>query len=264
MADRKISELSEAASVASGDYIVVVTGVAEGGSALTTNKFAMSGLMNDVVNIDEVIIAGTGIVLDSTVNVGAPNTVEINVDGYSVIGHTHTASAITDFSTAVANEIQQIITFQDSDLINTGSNLVSSTDLSIPLAANSKYLCELGVIIVNNEDTSLVSGLINVTGTMSVNYPTKLYGTWNHLDIDNQGHATVHGSISSVSGYGLLIDELDPAANGEELVVINKFTVETTNNEADTISFGFVTNSTNSATSGVLKRGSWLKAEKII
>jgi hypothetical protein len=264
MADRKISELSEAASVASGDYIVVVTGVAAGGSALTTNKFAMSGLMNDVVNIDEVIIAGTGIVLDSTVNVGAPNTVEINVDGYSLLGHTHTASDITDFSTAVADEIQQIIKLQNSDLVNTGSSLVESTDLSISLEANSKYLCELGTIIVNNENTSIVSGLVNVTGTMAVNYPTKLYGTWNHLDIDNQGQANLHGSLSSVTGYGLLVDELDTSANGQEMTILNKFTVETTNNEADTISFGFVTNSTNPATSGVLKKGSWLKAEKII
>ena len=263
MADRKISELSEAASVASGDYIVVVTGVAAGGSALTTNKFAMSGLMNDIVNINEVIIAGTGIVLDSTINVGAPNTVEINVDGYAVTGHTHTASDITDFSTAVADEIQQIIKFQSADLANAGSSLVESSDLSIPLSANSKYLCQLGTILNANEDAS-ISGLINVTGTMEVNYPTKLYGSWNHLEIDNQGHALIHNENSAITGYGAIVDTIGTLGIGETYTLVNNFTVETTNNEADTISFGFVTNSTDPATSGVLKKGSWLKAEKII
>ena len=40
--------------------------------------------------------------------------------------------------------------------------------------------------------------------------------------------------------------------------------VETTNNEADTATFKFATNSTDQATSGVLKKGSWFKAEKVI
>jgi hypothetical protein len=40
--------------------------------------------------------------------------------------------------------------------------------------------------------------------------------------------------------------------------------VETTNGEADTLTFGFVTNSTNQSTSGVLKKGSWFKAEKVL
>ena len=50
---------------------------------------------------------------------------------------------------------------------------------------------------------------------------------------------------------------------GATYTLVNEFTVETTNNEADTISFAFITNSADQA-SGVLKKGSWLKAEKII
>lgn len=264
MADRKISELSEAQSVASGDYMVVVTGVGVGGATLTTNKFPLSGLINNIVNIDELIIGGTGIHLVSDINTDSPNTLDINVSGYAYTTHTHLATDITDFSSAVSGEVQQIIKFQTSDIANTGTSLVESSDLVIPLAANSQYLFELGTIFVNNEDSSIISGLINVTGTMSVNYPTKLYGQWTHIDIDNQGVATYHTTSAGVSGYGLLIDTLDTAVNNKPLTVVNKFSVATTSNEADTISFGFITNSTNSATSGVLKQGSWLKAEKIL
>ena len=199
MADRKISELSETSSVASGDVIVVVTGVGVGGATLTTTKLPMSGLMNHVVKIDEITTGGTGIHLVNTLSSTQPNTVAINTTGLALAVHTHTASDITDFSSAVSGEVQQIIKFQDTDLANTGAALVPSTDLSIPLASNSKYLDSVGTAGLTSEYT-----------------------------------------------------------------VVNNFTVQTTNNEADTISFGFVTNSVNQSTSGVLKKGSWLKAEKII
>ena len=263
MADRKISELSETSSVASGDVIVVVTGVGVGGATLTTTKLPMSGLMNHVVKIDEITSGGTGIHLVNTISSTQPNTVAINTTGLALAVHTHTASDITDFSSAVSGEVQQIIKFQDTDLANTGAALVPSTDLSIPLASNSKYLCQVGTRVIMNEDTDL-SGVISVTGTMSVNYPTSLYGEWIDLEIDNAGHAVVHHSNTSVSGYGKILDSVGTAGLTSEYTVVNNFTVQTTNNEADTISFGFVTNSTNQSTSGVLKKGSWLKAEKII
>ena len=61
MADRKISELAETSSVASGDVIVVVTGVGVGGATLTTQKLPLSGLMNHVVKIDEIEPVSTDI-----------------------------------------------------------------------------------------------------------------------------------------------------------------------------------------------------------
>ena len=64
MADRKISELAETSSVASGDVIVVVTGVGVGGATLTTQKLPLSGIMNHVVKIDEITTGGTGIHLE--------------------------------------------------------------------------------------------------------------------------------------------------------------------------------------------------------
>lgn len=263
MADRKISELSEAASVASGDYMVVVTGVDVGGATLTTNKFPLSGLINNIINVEELVLQGTGIHLVNDQNDDLPNTLTVNVSGYAYSDHDHVAADITDFSSAVSGEVQQIIKFQSSDIINTGTVLVESTDLEIPLASNSKYLCQLGTILNMNEDTDL-SGIISVTGTMSINYPTVIYGTWNHLEVDNQGHGTIHNENSAISGYGILIDSVGTAGIGESYTLVNNFVVETTNNEADTIAFGFVTNSTNQSTSGVLKKGSWLKAEKIL
>lgn len=263
MADRKISELVEASSVASGDVMVVVTGVNVAGATLTTNKFPLSGLVNHIVNINELVTAKTGIHIVPTLSNTLPNKIELNVSGYAYTVHTHTASSITDFSEAVSGEVQQIIKFQSADLACTGTILTESSDLEIPLSANSKYLCQLGTILNMNENTDL-SGIISVTGTMEVNYPTNMYGTWTHLEIDNQGHALLHNEYRAVTGYGLLIDDVGTAGLGETYTLVNNFIVETTNNEADTITFGFVTDSTNQSTSGVLKKGSWLKAEKII
>tara|TARA_B100002019_G_scaffold227985_1_gene201221 strand:+ start:531 stop:1325 length:795 start_codon:yes stop_codon:yes gene_type:complete len=264
MADRKITELSEAASIASGDVIVVVTGVGVGGATLTTNKVPLSGLTNHIVNIEELITSHTGIHLVSTKSSTAKNTLEINVSGYAYTDHTHVAANVTDFSSAVSGEVQQLIKFQTSDLANTGMLLSDgSGDLSIELAPNSKYVCQLGTRLMCNEDTD-VSGIISVTGEMSVNYPTNLYGEWKDLEIDAAGHAVVHHESTSVSGYGKLIDSVGTNGLGATYTLVNEFTVETTNNEADTISFAFITNSADQATSGVLKKGSWLKAEKII
>jgi hypothetical protein len=265
MADRKITELTEAASIASGDVIVVVTGVGVGGATLTTNKIPLSGLTNHIVNIEELITADTGIFLIPTTSATAKNTLEINTTGLAYTDHTHLAADVTDFNSAVSGQVQQLIKFQTVDLANTGMDLSdgASTDLSISLAANSKYVCQLGTRLMCNEDTD-VSGIVSVTGEMSVNYPTNLYGQWKDLEVDNAGHAVVHYENTSVSGFGKLLDTVGTNGLGATYTLVHEFAVETTNNEADTISFGFITNSTSQTTSGVLKKGSWLKAEKII
>lgn len=263
MADRKISELSEASSVASGDLMVVVTGVGVAGSTLTTNKFPLSGLVNHIININELVTAKTGIHIVPTISATLPNKIELNVSGYAYSQHTHLAADITDLSSAISGQVQQIIKFQNTDLPCTGKITIQSSDLVIPLSANSKYLCQLGTLLTSNEDVGL-SGFVEITGTQRVNNPTQIYGTWNHLEVDNQGHGFVHNNSSAMTGYGLLLDGMDSSVFGNVFTVINSFIVETTNNEADTITIGIATDSTNSATSGVLKKGSWLKAEKII
>lgn len=264
MADRKISELSEAQQISKSDIMVVVTGVGVPSATLTTNKFPVSGLLKHVVNIDELVNAGTGIHLVATTGNDIVNTLRVNVTGYAYTSHNHLAANITDLGSAVSGYVQQIVKFQSTDLAATGTTYVDSSDLSIQLAANSKYVCELGTVFVNNEEASNILGGIKVTGTMEVNYPTKLYGTWNHVYQDNQGYGYLRNTISAVTGYGSLAENLHSSALNQPLTIINKFTVETTNNESDTINFRFATNSTNAATSGVLKKGSWLKAEKII
>lgn len=264
MADRKISELSEAQKISKADIIVVVTGVGVPGSTLTTHKFPVSGLMKHVVNIDELVKPGTGIHLVATTGDNIVNTIAVNVSGYAYTNHSHTASHITDFGSAVSGYTQQILAFQSSDLAVTNTNYVESADLSIPLSANAKYLCELGLILTNNDESTDLLGDIKVTGTMEVNYPTKLYGTWNYIHQDNQGVSITRHSTVSITGSSILTENLHASTIDLPLTVINKFIVETTSNEADTITFRIAKGTDTPDTSGVLKKGSWLKAEKII
>jgi hypothetical protein len=263
MADRKISELDFAPSVASGDIMVVVTGVTVPGAELITKKFPLSGLVNNIVNINELITAGTGVHLVTTINNNSPNLVNINISGYAYTQHNHTASNITNFGSAVSGLVQQIIKVQDTDIASTGSLWIES-NLSIPLNSNSKYLCEIGTIFVSDEADIDISGAITVTGLMSVNYPTKIYGNWKYYHLDNQNDLLSKGSTSAISGYGVLIKDTTSAVSGLPISIVNKFVVETAASESDTIRFDFTTNSSDSATSGVLKKGSWLKVEKII
>ena len=264
MADRKISELSETAAVASGDVIVVVTGVGVGGATLTTHKLPLSGIIRDIVNVNELVTAGTGVHAVATTSTTDVNKLAINVSGYAYTSHTHTSSDITDFGSSVSGLIEQNIKFQSVDLAATGKLTVASTDLVIPLAANTKYLCELGTVLVNNENATVMSGLVEITGTTRVNNPTQMYGTWNTLDTNSSTQAVVTNTTNSISQSGALHDALDGSLNNNTITLVNSFVVETTNNEADTATFKFATDSSNQSTSGVLKKGSWFKAEKVI
>lgn len=264
MADRKISELAEAASVASGDVMICVTGVGVGGATLTTKKFPLSGLLNNIVNIEELVTQGTGIHLVSTQSTSVPNKLAVHVSGYAYTDHTHTASQVTDFASASSGVTEQNIKFQSADIPATGKLTVASSDLVIPLAANSKYLCELGTVIVNNENTTVISGFVEITGTTRVNNPTQMYGTWNFLDTNSSTQGVITNTVNPISKSGALTDSLDSTLNNQTVTLVNTFMVETTNNESDTATFKFATDSANQATSGVLKKGSWFKAEKVI
>lgn len=273
MADRKISELPLAQKVFDGDLMVAVTGYGQRTNPLdiespfvsfVTAKVPVSGFVANAFRVNEVINGGTGIFVSPTINnanpsTATPNTVRLHVTGVAFKEHTHSVSDVLNFASGVSGQIQQIIKFQSVDLPCTGNLTITSTDLQIPLSANSRYLCELGTVFVNNETSSVISGLVKVTGTMDVNYPTRIYGTWNRLE--NSG---LYNSTSSISNYGNVLGSLNSSLVDQTVTIINKFTVETTNNEADTLSFAFTTNSNNSSTSGVLKKGSWFKAEKII
>lgn len=278
MADRKISELPLAQKVFDGDLMVAVTGYGQRTNPLdpespyvsfVTTKVPVSGFVAHSFRVNEVVGGGTGIMVSPNINnsnpaTATPNTVNLHVTGVAFKNHTHSVADVLNFASGVSGQIQQIIKFQSVDLPCTGNLTVTSSDLQIPLAANSKYLCELGTVFVNNEVSSVISGLIKVTGAMDVNYPTRMYGTWNHLFLENHGYNSVYNSSSAVSDYGVVVGSLDSSLVDQPVTVVNKFTVETTSNEADTLSFAFTTNSNSPSTSGVLKKGSWFKAEKII
>jgi len=264
MADRKISELAESASVASGDVMICVTGVGVAGATLATKKFPLSGLLNHVIDINALVTQGTGIHLIPTVATTVPNTLEINVSGYAYESHVHTASDVTNFASASSGVTEQNVKFQSADLAAINRTTVASTDLVIPLSANSKYLCELGTVIVNNETSTTISGFVEITGTTRVNSPTQMYGTWNFLDTNTNSQGAVTNTINPISRSGALTDSLDSTLNDQTVTLVNTFMVETTNNESDTATFKFAHDSTDAATSGVLKKGSWFKAEKVI
>ena len=258
MADRKISDLSFASKVENSDLLVVVTGSPGVGAGQVTHKFPMSGLVNNVVNIDNLITANTGIFLVPTLNDDAPNTIEVNVTGYAYTSHTHTASDISDFNSAVSGNVQQIIKVLESPKVHTDGSATSVASLSIEIPQQSKYLCEFGGIFTNNEASTDISGSINVDGNIAdLNYTTNIYGTWNYMK--NSG---IYNSSVSITGLGPLVIDSD---GSESLVtVVNKFVVETTSTNTDNITVSFLTNSSDTNTSGVLQQGSWLKAEKVI
>ena len=264
MADRKISELAEAASVASGDVMIVVTGVGVGGSTLTTKQIPLSGLTNHIVNIEELVTPNTGIFLVSTPSATAKNKIEINTTGLAYTDHTHVAANVTDFGSAVSGLVEQNVKFQSADLVAVDKTTVESTDLVIPLSANCKYLCELGTIIVNNETNTTISGFVEITGTTRVNNPTQMYGTWNSLGTNANSEGVVTNTINPISRSGALTDSLNSTLNNQAVTLVNTFMIETTNNESDTATFMFAHDSTNTATNAVLKKGSWFKAEKVI
>ena len=91
-----------------------------------------------------------------------------------------------------------------------------------------------------------------------------MYGTWNTLDTNASTQGVVTNTINPISRSGALTDSLDSTLNNQTITLVNTFMVETTNNESDTAKFKFAHDSADSATSGVLKKGSWFKAEKVI
>lgn len=257
MADRKISELAYAESVASGDVMVVVTGVDAG--TLVTTQFPLSGLLNNIVNIDELVIGGTGIHLEAFLESNVPNQIEINVSGYAYSDHTHTADDVEDLGSAVSGYMQQTIVVQTSDLADNNGTLVESADLELSLEPNSYYLCQLGTIFTLSADAE-VSGLIDRGD--NINNAISTLGTWSHLEPDVNGHGIVHNTSDSISNYGLLVDGMTSAGQNQPYTVINNFVVQTAASESATITFNYCVN--NSSSDVVLKQGSWLKAEKII
>lgn len=258
MADRKISDLSFASRVEDSDLLVVVTGIQGVGAGQSTHKFPMSGLVNNIVNIEELVTAKTGIFIVSTLNDNAPNQIEINVTGYASSLHNHSAADITDFGSAVSGNVQQIIKVLESPEVHTNGSETSVTSLSIEIPQQSKYLCEFCGIFTNNEVNTDISGSINVNGDISeLNHTTKIYGTWNYIR-----DSGIYNSTVPMTGLGPLVINSD--GNESLVTVVNKFVVETTSTSTDNITVSFLTNSTNANTSGVIQPGSWLKAEKVI
>jgi len=265
MADRKISELNQASRVFDQDYMVVVTGVgqyknpsdpSQGFVDYVTTRVPLSGMALWTFRVNEVVSGCTGIQIIPQVNTGlnppSINKISICTTGVSYTGHTHTSSNITNFGTAVSGLVEQRIKFLDTNVSKTGT-LTSLTGLNMDLVANTKYLCELG-LIVDASSSSRFSGLVSSTGIAASNQNLlSVYGTWSYASPSN---GVSYSTSTPVTGQALI----GSGINNGTMTLINKFTVSTYATESDRLVIQFGTNDSD----GTVKVGSWLKAEKII
>jgi hypothetical protein len=266
MADRKISELSEATRVFDKDYMVVVTGIgqyknpsdlSQGFVDYITTRVPLSGMATWTFRVNEVASGCSGIQVIPHINTGlvppSINKITICTTGVSFTGHTHVSNDITNFGSSVSGLVEQRINFLNSSVTKTGT-LTDIGDLSMNLSANTKYLCELGLIVSGTSSATRLSGIVSSTGiAASNNSLLNIYGTWNYIDTTNKLSSS---TSSSVSGTTLIASGI----NNGDLTIVNKFTVSTFVTESDRLVIKFGTNNTD----GAIKAGSWLKAEKVI
>lgn len=266
MADRKISELGEARRVHDADYLVVVTGIgqfkvpsdtSQGYVDYVTTRVPISGLSTWSFRINEVVSGCSGIQIIPTINTGltppSMNTIRVCTTGVSYSGHTHTSSNITNFNSSVSGLVEQRIKFLSGPVSKTGL-LTALTGLTLDLQPNSKYLCELGLLVGQTTATQF-SGLVTTTGIgPSNNNLSNVYGTWNYNDSDGKYRST----STPVTGVALIASGIDTGA----MTLVNKFTVSTYETEGDQLSVKFGING--ASNEGTVNAGSWLKAEKVI
>lgn len=256
MADRKISELTQATRVHDADYLVVVTGInqlknqsnpEEGYVDYVTTRVPLSGLSTWSFRVNEVVSGCTGIQIIPQINTGLVpakiNTISICATGLAYANHSHASSEISDFGSSVSGLIEQKIVVLSNNVAKTGDQ-TSVSGLSLSLNSGTKYLCEVGIIVSGTSTSTQFSGIVSSTGIEASNSNLlTVYGTWN-------------GTNNPVTGLSLLATGIN---NGDQ-TLIHKFVVSTYNTESDSISFKFSTNDSD----GGVKTGSWLKAEKVI
>lgn len=266
MADRKISELNEAGRVFDKDYLVVVTGVgqyknpsdpSQGFVDLVTSRVPISGLAAWSFRINEMVSGCTGIQIIPHVNTGlfppSMNKISICTTGVSYNGHKHTSADITDFGNAVSGLVEQQIKILGTPVSYTGAP-TPVNELSINLKPNTKYLCEVGLILNQTNSSTKVSGQISSTGILATNNNLlNMYGTWNTNDLTNQ---SIYNTSSAMSGWATIVDGINTGLTTS----INKFTVSTYVTESDKLLVRFAANNVD----GAVLAGSWLKAEKIV
>lgn len=268
MADRKISELGEARRVFDGDYLVVVTGIgqlkvpadpSQGYVDYVTTRVPISGLSTWSFRINEMVSGCTGIQIIPAINTGLTpagmNKISICTTGVSYVGHTHTSSDITNFGISVSGLVEQRIKTLTNSVSKTGP-LTSVADLALDLAPNTRYLCEVGLIVSGTTNSTQFSGLVSSTGIAASN--TNLlsaYGTWSYnerMPSDGKNYST----STPVTGVALIASGI----NNGNMTLVNKFSVQTYVTEADRLTVQFGTNNTD----GAVLAGSWFKAEKVI
>lgn len=273
MADRKISELNLGTRVFDEDYMVVVTGInqyidpadpSQGFKQIVTSKVPLSGMAAWTFRVNEMVSGCTGIQIIPHVNTGLTparmNTIEICATGLALEDHTHVASEITNFNSAVSGLVHQDIKFLDTAYVTTGTTN-DITELSVDLVPNARYLCQVGIIVSGTSTSTEFSAKITSTGIDASNGNLlNVYGTWPYQEPVNRiSYSTsipVTGAGAGNAGMALVGSGIN---NGSMTIVAN-FTAKTYATESDRLGVRW---SVNGADGAVLP-GSWFKAEKVI
>jgi hypothetical protein len=155
----------------------------------------------------------------------------------------------------VSGLVEQRVKVLSTPVSKTGA-LTSISDLSFDVTANTKYLCEVGLIVSGTATSTQFSGLVSSTGIAASNSNLlSAYGTWNYNErtaSDGKNYSTA----TPVTGVCLI----GSGINNGNMTLVNKFTVQTYVTEADRLTVQFGTNNTD----GAILAGSWFKAEKVI
>jgi len=130
--------------------------------------------------------------------------------------------------------------------VTESTDLVDSVDLSLPLAANSTYRFEIGLLLTENG-----GGISSFT---SVPSGSSVFGKWNYID----------GSTPSITPTATSINTLALILNGATGSVFQSTVIFSlvTGSSAGNVTFQFAQNASDPSDS-TIKAGSWIKADLV-
>lgn len=185
MADAKITQLPEAASIAADDLLCVVTGV---GDVPETMKVEVNRLVSQSVKAGDLLVAGDGVSLQTNPapDVDSPETVTI--------------SAATD---TIGQDIFPIKVLSTNAPL-TQNVVMAASDFSQVIADGDKYVININFVynlsVLNSSAASAISGGLGTTDIDTV-------GNWVHYEAISKQQLELHqNATEQVSGTGTWIN----------------------------------------------------------
>jgi hypothetical protein len=167
---------------------------------------------------------GTGIVLDYN---DIENFLTINVSGYSLLGHTHSSSEITDFTESVQDEVG--VNAGSTGFLRNGSGLAWNYDdnantLTVGVTGiPSSLINDFADAVSDQVDTTLSAGtgiaLSYDSGTNTLTIDTSGYSLLNHTHVWND--VTDASSIVTTGELAYLSGVIPGTASSDRAVVLD-------------------------------------------